>query len=84
MDRPGSTYWRGGHEASCVHQGSDHLAYPGIEGENEAIGRFALQGSEEEFQETIKEGQNYFGTVDLRHKLEADISEDGTGKKVQS
>ena len=45
---------------------------------------FAFQGSEEEDQETTKEGQKNFGTVDLVDNLEAGIPEDGIGKEEQS
>ena len=69
----------------CIDQGADHLAYPGREWENKVdIGSFALQGSEEEYQESNKEGQNNFGTVDLGYNLEASRPEGGTGKEEQS
>ena len=41
-------------------------------------------GSEEEDQETVKELQINFGTVDLRHNLEDRKPEDGTGKENQN
>ena len=68
-----------------IRQGAEHLAYPGREGEKKSDREsFALQGSEEEGQETIKEVQNNFGTVDLGNNLESGRPEDGTGKEEQS
>ena len=61
------------------------LAHLRCEGENEGDrGSVALYGSEEEDQETVKEEQINFGTVDLRHNLEDSIPEDGTGKEDQN
>ena len=47
-------------------------------------GSFEIQDSEWEGQETIKEGQIKFGTVDLGNKLESVRLEDGTGKEEKS
>ena len=73
-----------GQEVSHVSQGAENLAYTGRESPKKERGSFVLQGSEAEVQETIKEGHNYFGTVDLGHNLEAGRSEDSTGKEMKS
>ena len=47
-------------------------------------GRFSISGSEEEDQETFKEGKINFVTVELGHNLEDSRPESGTGKEEQN
>ena len=60
------------------------MAYYGSEGGYAEIGGFTLHGPEAEGKESVTEGNNYVGTMDIRHNLEAGGSEGGTGKKVNS
>ena len=59
-----------------------HLAYYGIKGGYRTGGGFTIHCPEAEGQEAFTDRTKYNGTMDIRHNLDFDGSEGGTGKET--